>query len=161
MKTKKRIGRRKADAACTAVAVVPDVDLVKFADGVERVVDGWRCVDVEAFRAALALRGAGDNIILAYVRKLVNEISQYVLEFAVLVFMTSKLSRHIMVDRVELKANLERFVESLASKTKQDADYLRAKYYSRIITLQGVVRFICDSAFDLWLPEVNERIPFV
>ena len=72
MKAKKQTGRRKADAA-----VVSDGDVRAFADGVERVVDGWRCVDVDAFAREVERRGDGEGQILEFVKYLSHGVSWF------------------------------------------------------------------------------------
>ena len=73
-KTKKQTDKRKRLAQ--AVAVSGD-ELRAFADGVERSVDGWRCVDVDAFRREVERRGADDPLVLVYVDRLRREVGWY------------------------------------------------------------------------------------
>ena len=66
-----RKGKRKAAAA--AVDVPPEVDeeeLIEFAGHVEIDVDGWRCVDLDAFARQVEEHSKDDPLILRYVHKL-------------------------------------------------------------------------------------------
>ena len=74
MKAKKQTDKRKRSAQAVAVS---DDELRAFADGVEKSVDGWRCVDVDAFRREVEVRGADDPLVLEYVDRLRREVGWY------------------------------------------------------------------------------------